>query len=67
MISLVSAGYTIRWILAVRLTSSIRLTLSLSFLLFFSDDNPSSNLLQGALGSFPVAQGKKIYIIHLYT
>ena len=29
------------------------------FLLSFSDDNPSSNLLQGALGSFPVAQGKK--------
>ena len=34
--------------------------LSFLFLLFFSDDNPSSNLLQGALGSFPVAQGKKI-------
>ena len=32
------------------------------FLFSFSDDDPSSNLLQGALGSFPVAQGKKIKV-----
>ena len=40
--------------------------LSFLFLLFFSDDNPSSNLLQGALGSFPVAQGKK-YTLYTST